>query len=71
MLLIFIRTTVQGHLYGSQVFDASTTTGNLQRLLQQQFQAPLMPQYTELNNCHPFILTILMTGTSEAFENST
>ena len=28
------KTTVQGHLYGSQVFDASTTTGNLQSVLE-------------------------------------
>jgi hypothetical protein len=28
------KTVVQGHLYGSQVFDASTTTGNLQSVLE-------------------------------------
>jgi hypothetical protein len=28
------KTAVQGHLYGSQVFDASTTTGNLQSVLE-------------------------------------
>jgi hypothetical protein len=28
------KTAVQGHLYGSQIFDASTTTGNLQSVLE-------------------------------------
>jgi hypothetical protein len=50
------KTAVQGHLYGSQVFDASTTTGNLQSVLEgeEEIEAtpfaatvpkPLMPNF--------------------------
>ena len=71
---------VQGHLYGSQVFDASTTTGNLQSVLSGEEEiiaepfaatipAPLMPQYTEL--IVPSVYSYNPDDlTSEAFENA-
>jgi hypothetical protein len=74
------KTAVQGHLYGSQVFDASTTTGNLQSVLEgeeeiiaEPFAAtvpkPLMSQFSD------FITPAIYSynaddGTSEGFENS-
>jgi hypothetical protein len=80
MLLIFIRTAVQGHLYGSQVFDASTTTGNLQSVLEgeEEIEAtpfaatvpkPLMSQFPDFIT--PSIYSYnAEDGTSEGFENS-
>jgi hypothetical protein len=74
------KTVVQGHLYGSQVFDASTTTGNLQSVLEGEEEieatpfaatipAPLMPQYTEL--IVPSVYSYNPDDlTSEAFENA-
>jgi hypothetical protein len=74
------KTAVQGHLYGSQVFDASTTTGNLQSVLEGEEEiiaepfaatvpAPLMPQYTEL--IVPSVYSYNPDDlTSEGFENS-
>jgi hypothetical protein len=74
------KTAVQGHLYGSQVFDASTTTGNLQSVLSGEEEieatpfaatipAPLMPQYTEL--IVPSVYSYNPDDlTSEAFENA-
>jgi hypothetical protein len=74
------KTAVQGHLYGSQVFDASTTTGNLQSVLEGEEEieatpfaatipAPLMPQYTEL--IVPSVYSYNPDDlTSEAFENA-
>jgi hypothetical protein len=74
------KTVVQGHLYGSQIFDASTTTGNLQSVLEgeeeiiaEPFAAtvpkPLMSQFPD------FIIPSIYSynaedGTSEGFENS-
>jgi hypothetical protein len=74
------KTAVQGHLYGSQVFDASTTTGNLQSVLEgeEEIEAtpfaatvpkPLMSQFSD------FITPAIYSynaedGTSEGFENS-
>jgi hypothetical protein len=74
------KTVVQGHLYGSQVFDASTTTGNLQSVLEgeEEIEAtpfaatvpkPLMSQFSD------FITPAIYSynaedGTSEGFENS-
>jgi hypothetical protein len=74
------KTVVQGHLYGSQAFDASTTTGNLQSVLEgeeeiiaEPFAAtvpkPLMSQFPD------FITPAIYSynaddGTSEGFENS-
>jgi hypothetical protein len=37
------KTAVQGHLYGSQVFDASTTTGNLQSVLEGEEEIEATP----------------------------
>jgi hypothetical protein len=74
------KTAVQGHLYGSQVFDASTTTGNLQSVLSGEEEieatpfaatipAPLMPQYIEL--IVPSVYSYNPDDlTSEAFENA-
>jgi hypothetical protein len=74
------KTAAQGHLYGSQVFDASTTTGNLQSVLSGEEEieatpfaatipAPLMPQYTEL--IVPSVYSYNPDDlTSEAFENA-
>jgi hypothetical protein len=74
------KTVVQGHLYGSQTFDASTTTGNLQSVLEgeEEIEAtpfaatvpkPLMSQFPD------FITPAIYSynaddGTSEGFENS-
>jgi hypothetical protein len=74
------KNSVQGHLYGSQVFDASTTTGNLQSVLEgeEEIEAtpfaatvpkPLMSQFSD------FITPAIYSynaedGTSEGFENS-
>jgi hypothetical protein len=74
------KNSVQGHLYGSQIFDASTTTGNLQSVLEgeeeiiaEPFAAtvpkPLMSQFPD------FITPAIYSynaddGTSEGFENS-
>jgi hypothetical protein len=74
------KTAVQGHLYGSQVFDALTTTGNLQSVLEgeEEIEAtpfaatvpkPLMSQFSD------FITPAIYSynaddGTSEGFENS-
>jgi hypothetical protein len=74
------KTAVQGHLYGSQVFDASTTTGNLQSVLEgeEEIEAtpfaatvpkPLETQFSD------FITPAIYSynaddGTSEGFENS-
>jgi hypothetical protein len=74
------KTVVQGHLYGSQIFDASTTTGNLQSVLEgeEEIEAtpfaatvpkPLMSQFSD------FITPAIYSynaddGTSEGFENS-
>jgi len=74
------KTAVQGHLYGSQVFDASTTTGNLQSVLEgeeeiiaEPFAAtvpkPLETQFYDLIT--PSIYSYNADdGTSEGFENS-
>jgi hypothetical protein len=74
------KTAVQGHLYGSQVFDASTTTGNLQSVLEgeeeiiaEPFAAtvpkPLMSQFPDFIT--PSIYSYnAEDGTSEGFENS-
>jgi hypothetical protein len=74
------KTAVQGHLYGSQVFDASTTTGNLQSVLEgeeeiiaEPFAAtvpkPLMSQFPDFIT--PSIYSYNADdGTSEGFENS-
>jgi hypothetical protein len=74
------KTTVQGHLYGSQVFDASTTTGNLQSVLEgeeeiiaEPFAAtvpkPLETQFPDFIT--PSIYSYNADdGTTEGFENS-
>jgi hypothetical protein len=74
------KTAVQGHLYGSQVFDASTTTGNLQSVLEgeeeiiaEPFAAtvpkPLETQFPDFIT--PSIYSYnAEDGTSEGFENS-
>jgi hypothetical protein len=74
------KTAVQGHLYGSQIFDASTTTGNLQSVLEgeeeiiaEPFAAtvpkPLMSQFSDFIT--PSIYSYNADdGTSEGFENS-
>jgi hypothetical protein len=74
------KNAVQGHLYGSQVFDASTTTGNLQSVLEgeeeiiaEPFAAtvpkPLMSQFSDFIT--PSIYSYNADdGTSEGFENS-
>jgi hypothetical protein len=74
------KNSVQGHLYGSQIFDASTTTGNLQSVLEgeeeiiaEPFAAtvpkPLMSQFPDLIT--PAIYSYNADdGTSEGFENS-
>jgi hypothetical protein len=74
------KTAVQGHLYGSQVFDASTTTGNLQSVLEgeeeiiaEPFAAtvpkPLETQFPDL--IIPAIYSYNADdGTSEGFNNS-
>jgi hypothetical protein len=74
------KNSVQGHLYGSQVFDASTTTGNLQSVLEgeeeiiaEPFAAtvpkPLMSQFSDFIT--PSIYSYnAEDGTSEGFENS-
>jgi hypothetical protein len=74
------KTVVQGHLYGSQTFDASTTTGNLQSVLEgeeeiiaEPFAAtvpkPLMSQFSDFIT--PSIYSYNADdGTSEGFENS-
>jgi hypothetical protein len=74
------KTAVQGHLYGSQVFDASTTTGNLQSVLEgeEEIEAtpfaatvpkPLMSQFPDFIT--PSIYSYNADdGTSEGFENS-
>jgi hypothetical protein len=76
----FYKTAVQGHLYGSQVFDASTTTGNLQSVLEgeeeiiaEPFAAtvpkPLETQFSDFIT--PSIYSYNADdGTSEGFENS-
>jgi hypothetical protein len=74
------KTAVQGHLYGSQVFDASTTTGNLQSVLEgeeeiiaEPFAATVPKPYdTQFSD---FITPSIYSynaddGTSEGFENS-
>jgi hypothetical protein len=76
----FYKTAVQGHLYGSQVFDASTTTGNLQSVLEgeeeiiaEPFAATVPKPYdTQFSD---FITPSIYSynaddGTSEGFENS-
>jgi hypothetical protein len=74
------KTAVQGHLYGSQTFDASTTTGNLQSVLEgeEEIEAtpfaatvpkPLMSQFSDFIT--PSIYSYNADdGTSEGFENS-
>ena len=74
------KNSVQGHLYGSQIFDASTTTGNLQSVLEgeeeiiaEPFAAtvpkPLMSQFSDFIT--PSIYSYNADdGTSEGFENS-
>jgi hypothetical protein len=74
------KKSVQGHLYGSQIFDASTTTGNLQSVLEgeeeiiaEPFAAtvpkPLMSQFFDFIT--PSIYSYNADdGTSEGFENS-
>jgi hypothetical protein len=74
------KTAVQGHLYGSQVFDASTTTGNLQSVLEgeEEIEAtpfaatvpkPLMSQFPDL--IVPSVYSYNPDDlTSEGFENS-
>jgi hypothetical protein len=74
------KTAVQGHLYGSQVFDASTTTGNLQSVLEgeeeiiaEPFAAtvpkPLETQFPDFIT--PSIYSYNADdGTTEGFENS-
>jgi hypothetical protein len=74
------KTVVQGHLYGSQVFDASTTTGNLQSVLEgeeeiiaEPFAAtvpkPLMSQFSDFIT--PSIYSYNADdGTTEGFNNS-
>jgi hypothetical protein len=74
------KTAVQGHLYGSQIFDASTTTGNLQSVLEgeEEIEAtpfaatvpkPLMSQFSDFIT--PSIYSYNADdGTSEGFENS-
>jgi hypothetical protein len=74
------KNSVQGHLYGSQIFDASTTTGNLQSVLEgeeeiiaEPFAAtvpkPLMSQFSDL--IVPSVYSYNADdGTSEGFENS-
>jgi hypothetical protein len=74
------KNSVQGHLYGSQVFDASTTTGNLQSVLEgeEEIEAtpfaatvpkPLMSQFSDFIT--PSIYSYNADdGTSEGFENS-
>jgi hypothetical protein len=74
------KTAVQGHLYGSQVFDASTTTGNLQSVLEgeeeiiaEPFAAtvpkPLETQFPDFIT--PSIFSYNADdGTYEGFENS-
>jgi hypothetical protein len=74
------KTAAQGHLYGSQVFDASTTTGNLQSVLsgEEEIEAtpfaatvpkPLMSQFSDFIT--PSIYSYNADdGTSEGFENS-
>jgi hypothetical protein len=76
----FYKTAVQGHLYGSQVFDASTTTGNLQSVLEgeeeiiaEPFAAtvpkPLMSQFSDL--IVPSVYSYNADdGTTEGFNNS-
>jgi hypothetical protein len=76
----FYKTAVQGHLYGSQIFDASTTTGNLQSVLEgeeeiiaEPFAATVPKPYdTQFSD---FITPSIYSynaddGTSEGFENS-
>jgi hypothetical protein len=74
------KNSVQGHLYGSQIFDASTTTGNLQSVLEgeeeiiaEPFAAtvpkPLMSQFPDFIT--PSIYSYNADdGTTEGFENS-
>jgi hypothetical protein len=74
------KNSVQGHLYGSQIFDASITTGNLQSVLEgeeeiiaEPFAAtvpkPLMSQFSDL--IVPSVYSYNADdGTSEGFENS-
>jgi hypothetical protein len=74
------KTVIQGHLYGSQTFDASTTTGNLQSVLEgeEEIEAtpfaatvpkPLMSQFSDFIT--PSIYSYNADdGTSEGFENS-
>jgi hypothetical protein len=74
------KTAVQGHLYGSQIFDASITTGNLQSVLEgeeeiiaEPFAAtvpkPLMSQFYDL--IVPSVYSYNADdGTTEGFENS-
>jgi hypothetical protein len=74
------KNSVQGHLYGSQTFDASTTTGNLQSVLEgeeeiiaEPFAAtvpkPLETQFSDFIT--PSIYSYNADdGTSEGFENS-
>jgi hypothetical protein len=74
------KTAVQGHLYGSQVFDASTTTGNLQSVLEgeeeiiaEPFAATVPKPYD--TQFPDFITPSIYSynaddGTSEGFENS-
>jgi hypothetical protein len=76
----FYKTTVQGHLYGSQVFDASTTTGNLQSVLEGEEEiiaepfAATVPKPLETQFYDLIIPSIYSynadDGTSEGFENS-
>ena len=74
------KTVVQGHLYGSRVFDASTTTGNLQSVLEgeeeiiaEPFAATVPKPYD--TQFPDFITPSIYSynaddGTSEGFENS-
>jgi hypothetical protein len=76
----FYKTVVQGHLYGSQIFDASTTTGNLQSVLEgeeeiiaEPFAATVPKPYD--TQFPDFITPAIYSynaddGTSEGFENS-
>jgi hypothetical protein len=74
------KTAVQGHLYGSQTFDASTTTGNLQSVLEGEEEiiaepfAATVPKPLETQFPDFIIPSIYSYNpddlTSEGFENS-
>jgi hypothetical protein len=74
------KTAVQGHLYGSQVFDASTTTGNLQSVLEGEEEIIAEPFAATVPKPYDVQFPDFITpsiysynaddGTSEGFENS-